>query len=194
MKEMYDLLTTYDITPNEFYIMWYKTEKMDGPLITGHLERRSLTTKGFLVDNELTDNAKSIVEEVSKFFKKSRKKSDTVIMGENFSENIDKYNALFPSKRLSSGKNARSSKINVIPGMRWFFENTDFTWEEVIGATKKYVEDQEVNGDKFMTCSHYFVRKQLKDKTWVSLLADWCEMYRNGDETSMENYFKEKTF
>jgi hypothetical protein len=142
----------------------------------------------------LTIEASETLKEIEGFFKKRKKKSDKVVMGESAEENIIIYNEIFPKIRLDTGRNARSSIINVKPGLRWFFDNHDFTWEEIHTAARAYVADRELNNNKFFTCSQYFVRKQQTDKTWVSLLADWCQSVRDGLDGPDENHFKEKVF
>tara|TARA_R110002167_G_scaffold13810_1_gene56762 strand:- start:1443 stop:2012 length:570 start_codon:yes stop_codon:yes gene_type:complete len=189
------MLIRKNITPNQLYLMWAMTKSVTTPLINISLELRNLKTKGFLLeDSKLSPEALEIVEELSAFYKKRKKKSDIIVMGESAKENSVIYNEIFPKIKLDTGRNARSAIGNVKPGLRWFFDNNDYTWEEIHAATKAYVTDRELNNNKFFTCSQYFVRKQMTDKTWISLLADWCQSVRDGLEGPSENPFQEKIF
>lgn len=158
-------------------------------------ERRVLLRKGFInEDNTLNPKALELVSEISGHFKKAKKKTNAIVMGTDWEANAVIYNELFPKKKLNSGRYARSAIGNVKPGLRWFFDNNNFTWEQIFAATKAYVLDQEMKGEKYMTCSQYFIRKQQTDKTWISMLADWCQATIDGLDEPPENNFREKVF
>lgn len=193
-----NMLIRAEINLNQFGVLWYINEKMNAPDVlvpAMQAQLRHLKNKGFLDDDtQLTAKSKDLVNGINVFFKKKKKKTDETVMGTEHKSNLTVYNEIFKKERLPSGMNARSAEINVKPGMRWFFDNTSFTWEQVFAATKAYCIAQELAGNKFKTCSQYFVRKQLRDKTWVSLLADWCQAGEDGVDGPMEDPFKETTF
>jgi len=175
--------------------MWGITKSITTPLINTSLELRNLRNKGYLLENnKLSPDGVEILADLEGYFKKQKKKSDAVVMGESAEDNASIYNEIFPKVKLDTGRNARSAIGNVKPGLRWFFDHNDYTWEEIHAATKAYVTDRELNNNKFFTCSQYFVRKQQTDKTWVSLLADWCQSVRDGLDGPTENPFQEKVF
>ena len=189
------MLMTHKLTPNQYYLMWAIEDGVTTPLINTKLELRNLKNKGYMLeDGKLTDKAKRIVKEVDGFFKRKKKKTDKAIMGDGFEANMVRYNEIFKKERLKSGRNARSALSNVAPGLRWFFENNDYTWEEVFEGTRLYNEEQELKGKDYMTCSQYFVRKQQTDKTWISMLADWCQSVRDGLDSPDQSHFKENVF
>lgn len=198
MKEMMMLLIKAGITPNEYYVLWSMGQGVEPPIVNRNQESRRLKRLGYVAEADgkksLTLKSIELIKEVDSFFRKRKKLSDKIIMGDDHIENCKAYNELFPIKKLKSGKNARSAISNVTPGLRWFFDNNDYTWEQVHKATEAYVVDQNVNGDDYMTCSQYFVRKQMPDKSWISLLADWCQAVEDGLDQPPENIFKEKTF
>jgi hypothetical protein len=53
---------------------------------------------------------------------------------------------------------------------RWFFETYDHTWDDVIKATKMYVNEYRDAEYLYMQTSQYFVSKQDKHRVKVSLL------------------------
>jgi hypothetical protein len=75
---------------------------------------------------------------------------------------------------------------------RWFFDNYSYSWDIILEATTKYVDDYEMKNYEFMRTSQYFVRKQNTDKTWDSDLATYCDMILNGEDDFESNHFKDK--
>lgn len=194
---MMNTLIRHEISTAQFTVLWYIDEGVEPPecLVNKPSQLRALKTKGFLDDNgKLTTKANQLVKQINVYFKKRINKNDKILMGDDWGENVTAYNELFPKVKLPCGLNARSSEINVKPGIRWFFDNTDYTWEEVLKATQRYVEHHEMQGRTYMTSSKYFVRRQLRDKSWNSHLADWCQAVRDGLDDPIENPFKEKVF
>ena len=70
--------------------------------------------------------------------------------------------------------------------------NHTYDWETVLMATKKYLDEYEANGYKYMRTSQYFIRKQEPDRSWSSELANYCDMYLNGTDSGNDYVFKEK--
>ena len=64
-------------------------------------------------------------------------------------------------------------------------------WDEIIDATKMYVNNFESQNYMYMKTSQYFVAKTDKNKVKSSDLADYCDMVRDGVEME-DNHFKEK--
>ena len=73
---------------------------------------------------------------------------------------------------------------------RWFFENYDFSWDEVLKATKLYVNEYEDTDYLYMKTSQYFISKEDKQKIKTSELADYCDMLREGI-TPQKHHFKD---
>ena len=128
--------------------------------------------------------------EIDGYFRKTKKKTSISIMGNNFIENIQKYNEIFPNKKLSSGKYARVNPKSLENAFRWFFENYNYTWETILKATQRYVDEYSIQRYDYMRTSQYFVRKQNVDKSWDSDLATYCEFLNSSEDTEL-NYFKE---
>ena len=112
-------------------------------------------------------------------------------MGDEFLENIKTYNECFPATKLPSGVYARVNVKSLENAFRWFFETFDYSWDVVIQATEKYVEEYSINRYNYMRNSQYFIRKQNTDKTWDSTLATYCDMISQ-DDYEPPVFFKEK--
>lgn len=153
---------------------------------------RALEAAGF-IDNQqiLQPKAMSLVARIESFFKIHKKKTSSQLMGKEFHDNITKYNELFPSKMAGSKKYMRSNIKSVETNFRWFFETYQYTWEQILTATQKYIMQQLRENYKYTRTSMYFIKKQEKG-TIVSDLADWCEMVQSGADESKEHIFSEK--
>ena len=125
------------------------------------------------------------------YFLKAKKKTNLQLMGKDFNEKIKQYREIFPAKKLPSGKPARQNVKALTDSFRWFFENYDYTWDDVIKATKMYVNEYRDAEYLYMVTSQYFVSKQDKHRVKVSLLADYCDLIKEGVDT-IEDHFKEK--
>ena len=132
------------------------------------------------------------MEELGSYFRKSKKKTSKVLMGDSFDTCIEKYNELFPAKKLGSGKYARTNVKNLESGFRWFFENYDYTWETILKATRKYVLEYSMKNYEYMRTSQYFIRKQGSDKSFESDLATYCDMLNYEGPNEDLDIFKEK--
>jgi hypothetical protein len=181
------------LSPNTFYVLYCIKEKIVvGNFVNKAIECKKLQSEGWL-DEKLQLTSKSIIfiTEIDGYFRKSKKKTATDLLGVNFLENIKKYNEIFPNKKLSSGKYARVNPKTLENSFRWFFETYDFSWDTILKATHKYVTEYSVQRYDYMRTSQYFVRKQNSDKTWDSDLATYCELIISGID-EVNNYFKDR--
>jgi hypothetical protein len=194
MDEIFNLLIKNNLSPNQLYILYCIKHKIKtNDFVNDALEVKRLQSSSWL-GADLTLEGKSIIllQELDSFFKTSKKKTSTSVMGENFMENIETYLDIFPKFKLPSGKYARSDKKNLENNFKWFFESHSYSWETILDATRKYVDEYEVNGFKYMRTSQYFIRKQGSDKTYDSELANYCDMLLNGGEDPTQTHFKER--
>ena len=97
---------------------------------------------------------------------------------------------IFPAKKLPSGKPARNNVKALGEAFRWFFETYDYTWDDIIKATKMYVNEYRDADYLYMQTSQYFICKQDKHRVKHSTLADYCDMILEGISTEDE-HFKE---
>jgi len=193
MWELFQLMGKDNLTPNQCLLLFAIQKRISVPQINQHLELKALLTNGYVETQaypELTNEGKKIIVKYNNYFIKSKKKSNNVILGKEWQENLTKYREFFPAKKLPSGKPARNNITMLAAAFRWFFENYDYTWEEIHRATAQYVDQYEQNDYKYMKTSQYFIAKEDKTKVKYSELADYCDMIREGLEP--EQYFKEK--
>lgn len=194
MLEIYETLIKNNITPNQLYFLHCKQNNIIPKLISSNVEFARLS--GEWIDEntgKLTGKSLFLLKEVDGFFKTSKKKTSTQIMGEDFGKMIEEYSEIFPKLKLPSGKYARADKKNLENAFRWFFEHHNYNWGTIIAATKLYVDTYERQGYKYMRTSQYFIRKtNTAEKTFESELADYCNMYINGGNDYEEKHFSER--
>lgn len=161
-----------------------------------HQELRTLQNEGWVdQDLKLLPKAYSLLQQVESFFKIQKKKTSNQLMGQDYAENIKKYQEIFPKIKLPSGKAARAAQSNVETNFRWFFEKHQFSWETVHRATAMYVDEYERKTPPYlyMRTSAYFIRKTELDKSTVSDLANYCEIVESGEDPSPGSaHFSEK--
>jgi hypothetical protein len=192
MEDIFNKLILNNLTPNSYYILFCISENITpNDFVNKNLEVNRLKIDGWLKDNlDLTSKSIIFISEINSFFKKSKKKTSSILMGDSFLDQIKFYNEIFPNRKLSSGKYARVNVKTLENSFRWFFENYTYSWDIVLKATEKYVDEYSVRRYEYMRTAQYFVRKQNTDKTWDSELATYCDLIENGyDEET--NYFKE---
>ena len=196
MEEIWNILNRQQLTANQFHLLWSMREGVGTPHLNVSLELRNLNNKGgWILDNgKLSAKSLKLLKEIEGFMKVTRKKTNAVIMGKGFEGKIVAYNNLWPKMRLPSGKAAKSAISNLEPAFRWFFENHEFTWEQVMIATAYYLDDKEKNNWDYTRTSQYFIRKQLTDKSWHSELADVCQLVEDGGDAPEGAHFTEKVF
>ena len=194
MDEIFEKLIKASITPNAFYILYsIKEKRVPNSYVNNSLETKRLQSEDWLDENlKLTQKSIIFIQEIDGFFKKSKKKTSSALMGDSFLELIQEYVEIFPNKRLASGKPARVNVKTLENSFRWFFDTYGYSWEIILQATRKYVNDFEMRNYEYMRTSQYFVRKQNTDKSWDSDLATYCDMIINGEEEFDDNHFKDK--
>lgn len=193
MTEIFTRLIQEGLTPNSFYVLHCIKEKTTvANFVNKAIECKKLQSDAWLDNNlQLTNKSLIFITEIDGYFKKSKKKTNTILLGTNFLDNIKNYNEIFPNKKLPSGSYARSNVKNLENAFRWFFENYTYSWDTILQATEKYVKEYAAQSYQYIRTSQYFVRKQNTDKTWDSDLATYCEWILSGG-TVKTDYFKQK--
>lgn len=189
----------YEITPNDCYVLYCLSQKIKTPLVKTDQAMANLFHKGYIdIKQEsgknivsITDKGVSLIEDLDSAFNKKKLKANSTIMGKDYSTNIAIYREIFPAGKLPSGKPARTNIKALTDSFKWFFDSYDYTWEEVIKATKMYVAEYKQKNYLYMMTSQYFISKQDKNKVKRSELADYCDMIRDGVST-VDHHFKEK--
>ncbi len=191
--EMFNLITKEGLTPNQFYLLYSMREGISPFHINLHQELRMLSSNAWISDeNKLQPKSTLLVQQIEGFFKVQKKKTNSDLMGEGAIDNIDKYQSLFPRKKLPSGKVARSDKTNVENNFRWFFETHKYSWETILKATAHYVDEYEAKNYLYMRTSAYFIRKTELDKSIISDLADYCAIVESGDDLNQDTHFSDR--
>ena len=193
MWEIFQKILNNNLTPNQAFLLFGMKQKTAIPTKL-NVDLDELIELGFLVYDEkvykLTPQAKIFITHLDNYFIQAKKKTDIQLMGKNFVDQINIYREIFPNKRLPSGKPARVNVKMLSESFRWFFETYEYVWEDVINATKMYVNEYRDAEYMYMQTSQYFICKQDKHKVKSSTLADYCDMIRDGIETEVK-HFKE---
>lgn len=130
------------------------------------------------VDNQsnLTEKGKKVLIEIERYL--IQKTTTTVTDIEtDITENIKKYISIFPAG-IVEGKALRTSPKAIMPRIKWFLNlYPEYTWDTIFNATKKYIES--IDNMTYCKTASYFIKKEDKNRTVISLLADWCEAIKD---------------
>ena len=195
MTEIFNRLIQENITPNAYYILHCIKEKVvPKNFVNKELECKRLQNDLWLTEDlQLTSKSIIFMEEIGGFFKKTTKKVSKDLMGADFVQKIQEYVSIFPNRKLSSGKYARTNPKNLESAFKWFFENYDYDWDIIHAATEAYIDAEKSKNFRYTRTSKYFIRKQDTDKSWSSDLAAFCELIKNGEEFE-DPKFTDKVF
>ena len=193
MWELFQIMLKNNLTPNQVLLLFGIKQGVSLPQVTND-DKLALEKLGFLVLDDgkytMSAEAKSLIVHLDNYFTKAKKKTDAQLMGQDFVDKINIYREVFPNIKLPSGKPARVNVKMLSESFRWLFETYDYTWEQIIKATKIYVNEYRDAQYMYMQTSQYFICKQDKHKVKSSTLADYCDMIRDGIETEAK-HFKE---
>ena len=178
------------LTPNQFYLLYSMNQGITAPLMNTHQELRALLIDHWIKETtyELEPKALSLISKIDSYFGVQVKKSNNGLMGQDFEANAEKYNEIFPRMKLPSNKPARSPIKEIVLAFREFFKEYDYGWEIIHAAAAYYIEEEEKKGFKYTRTSRYFIRKQDSDKSWISDLAGYCELIKNGEDQDDVKY------
>ena len=101
-------------------------------------EVKKLEELGFIQDKNITVKGKKVITRFENYFVRAKKRTSIQLMGKDFAKRLNEYREVFPAGKLPSGKPARVNIKTLENAFRWFFENYDFSWDEIIDATKMY--------------------------------------------------------
>ena len=91
MDEIFNLLIKKQLSPNQLYILYCIKHKIKtNDFINDALEVKRLQSTDWLeADMKLAGKAIILLQELESYFKNSKKKTSTTLLGDNFMENID---------------------------------------------------------------------------------------------------------
>jgi len=155
--------------------------------------KQTLSDKLFdCITNTLTDHAIKALNSIEKLFITDKKIKTDTLMGNNYDNEINDFIKKFPTTKLPNGKYARSNKKNIETNFKWFFENYEYSWENIQQATSMYINEYRSNSYMYMRTALYFIRKNDGTKTVHSDLADYCDKIKNNVSYTPQKYFKTK--
>lgn len=191
MTPFFSKLADYNISPNQFYVLYCIRHGLTAKNVNLMLEMRVLRSMHYLdKKNALTESAVALIEELVSTSKAKLVKKEIKVEGDM----VDKYIELWPTVKLPSGKYARCAKKNLEASFKWFFANHKFTWDTVLKATAMYIDEYEATGYKYMRTSQYFIKKSDTDKSVNSELANYCSLVESGVSDTSPFVFQEKVF
>jgi hypothetical protein len=199
MWELLQKILKDKITPNQLLLLYSIHERISVPQIKPLSEVGYLVKAGYVVQHKkenkrsytITRDGKSIIRKYDNYFIKAKKKTNIQLMGKDFLDKLNEYREIFPAGKLPSNKPARQNIKSLETAFRWFFETYDFTWDEIIRATKMYVNEFRDKEYLYMKNSQYYISKQDKNKVKHSELADYCDMIKDG-VIDRPTHFKDK--
>jgi len=182
------------LTPNQLLLLYGIKNSISFPIENKKEDATKLIELGLLTYKKpkftLTAKGKSICAKYNNYFRISKKRTATQLLGKGYLEMLKIYREAFPAGKLPSGKPGRQNVKTLENAFRWFFETYDYTWEEVAHATVMYVNEYKTKDYMYMKTSQYFICKSDKNKIKHSELADYCDMVRDGVEIE-DTHFKE---
>ena len=190
MWEFFQKILKLGITPNQCLLI-FSIHNNTTPSTYTKEDYDVLIKEGYIKDKELTNDALNVIKQLDNYFIVNKKKTSTELLGKSGNLNIKQYREIFPAGKLPSGVPSRNNVKILTENFRWFFGEYDYTWEEIIKATKMYVNEYRDNQYLYMMNSQYFISKQDKHRVKRSQLADYCDMIRDG-VTNKPEHFKEK--
>ena len=198
MWELFQQMLKEGMTPNQFLILYGIKKSLSLRLPDTDDAIMHLAAEGFIKFDKksntkvnLTIKGKRVISKFENYFIKAKKRTSIQLMGKKFNLKLNEYREVFPAGKLPSGKPARVNVKSLENSFRWFFENYDFSWDEIMNATKMYVNEYRDKNYMYMKTSQYFIAKEGKNKVKSSDLADYCDMIRDGVQPE-EDHFKEK--
>lgn len=192
MWEFFQKILKDNITPNQLMLLFAFDKSVGVPQINSHLELRGLLAAKYMVKDgdgyKITPSARVKMRKYDGIFIKAKKKTNIGVMGNDYADKVVIYRELFPRQKLPTGKPARQNIKVLTEAFRWFFENYDYTWKEVLAATRKYLNEYEDNGYMYMRTSRYFIVKTMQNQEKVSELADYCDIIREGLDDDIQHF------
>lgn len=169
-----NLLTEYDINIDDVLLLCLYKFKNDKSLITylEHLSNR-LLQKNLIVQELFTEGALSISPAGSEFLKQILLKSQNCTIEEDLEELALTLKELFPVGNKSPGHPWRGNTKEIINKLKRFKIIYNYSNQEIINATKHYVENMENN--QYMRTLKYFILKKNPDGETTSDLASYIE-------------------
>ena len=205
MKDFYNFLSENNISPNGLYVLYCMENAYPLENVSFLHEQYKLSLHGFCKEEysedfgvyyDITKKAQQLLHDAEVYICNMPVK--TKVNKTNFADwekNIQSYNELFPKgKKSGSTVSFRTNPKELYEKFKWFFANyPEYTWEDVLNATEKYVKDFEESCDyTYMQTSKYFIKKDDKSRVTTSTLATMIYNMQEGNDdvvSSGRHYF-----
>jgi len=203
MKEFFNFLKENDLTPNGHYVLYCMVNNLPIENVNYIYEQYKLFLSDYVSEEKdvvgnicyiPTKKAEHIVHESDVYIcnLKVTKKVNKISF-EDWEEKIKEYNEIFPKGKKSGSIAFRTNPKELYDKFKWFFaEYPEYTWDNVITATKMYAQEFESSCDyTYMQTSKYFIKKDDKNKVTTSTLATVCYNIAEGntDNISSGTYY-----
>jgi hypothetical protein len=184
MLKLFNKIIDNDLSPNGLYLLYCIKDRSKPKHLNEIYELRILVADGFLNDDyEITEKGEIAIEKIESHYEikdETKIVKKTGLSAKDIA-NINKYRELFPKGNLPSGSPARISIKELEKKFLWFLSTYKYSWDVILKATKKYIDQYETEGYKYMKTSGYFIVKNGLDRTSASTLATYCDMILDGD-------------
>jgi hypothetical protein len=206
MKEIFTLLAKNKVTPNGYFVLHCMRDNyLMVDYVNHKYEQYKLEINGFLTTDKtivnpfykISKKGFDLLEQVDELYSslkgnavkaEPRKKKQNRY--DEWLQSIIAYNELFPrGKKDGSSVSFRTTPKELYERFEWFFEEyPEYSWEQVMEATRIYCEEFNKSMDfQYMQTTKYFVKKEDKNKTVTSTLANMCYNIAEGNHTDMDN-------
>lgn len=170
-------------------------KKEYGETFCASIAKDRLVKEGWLTNDENhSERSIALLSSMTKLFKPVKSKKPEIEVDSNM---IRKYNSIFPRMKIpTSNLQAQSNEKELLGKFKKFFTlfGTTYSWDIILRATEKYINDRESEKYNYMRTSSYFIAKMNKDGSWIYDLATWCDAELNGndDDEKQEYQFETK--
>lgn len=156
-----DILKETKLTPNNFVILYCLYHEIEF-VIEEYLDLELLGYIKLDEDNKIVLRQKTI--DLFKTNKIPTKLSELILF-------VDKYRELFPQGVKSGGYLIKGDKQGCITKFKSFIKKyPEYTQEEILDATKAYLDGKKKNNYDMTQLAHYFIEKE-----GISNLSSFCE-------------------
>lgn len=158
------LLEKNDLSPNEFIYLYIIFNGLN--VSTYHLDERfNLQKKGFL--EYIKDEVLITKKTIDLFVKKSKSEQ---VKEDVLGEFVEKYRNLFPGGIKSGDRLVQGDLLGCLRKFRAFKRKFKYSEDQILEATKNYLNAKKKANYHMITCADYFI-----EKNGASMLASYCE-------------------
>ena len=193
MKKFFDFLIENKITPNNWFVLFLLHGKDHSDAVVAKYffknEYLYLQSLSLLKGDELSEEAQALVEQ-GLAITTPKQRVVKKLQLTDCAEQIEQYNLCFPKGRKDGTSSSfRANPKELVERFNWFFkEYPEYTWENVLDATKLYTKQFiDSNDFTYLQLSKYFIKKDDKNKTTTSSLANVCYNIAQGNVSDVND-------